>query len=82
VVVWFPHQKLLFGGCLVKSVDTNSIGNLADADVAEWPDTIRALWEMFPDVRTVVPGHFGWEKPGTLEHTLELLESRGKMQKE
>jgi len=37
IVVWLPDQKILFGGCLVKSAESAGLGNIADASLAEWP---------------------------------------------
>ena len=78
MVVWFPKERVLFGGCLVKSVDATDLGNIAEASLEEWPRTMRYLIEQCPDPRWVIPGHFGWDKPGALEHTLQLLEEKGK----
>jgi metallo-beta-lactamase class B len=73
IVVWLPEQKLLVGGCLIKSAQAKSIGNTKDADLAQWPATIKKVQEEFPHAKIVVPGH---DDPGGLEaltHTLELL---------
>ncbi len=78
VVVWFPKQRVLFGGCLVKSMDATDLGNIAEANLEEWPRTMRYLMEQCPDPQWVIPGHFGWDRPGALEHTLRLLEEHKK----
>ncbi len=73
IVVWIPDQRVLFGGCLVKSMDALGLGYTADADVPAWPGTIRLLQARFPSARLVVPGH---GLPGGVEllaHTLRLL---------
>lgn len=72
-VVWLPQQRILFGGCLVKSMEAQDLGNIHDADLAAWPATIRAVQARFPDVRTVVPGHQAWGDAALLQHTLDLL---------
>ena len=73
VVVWLAGPRVLFGGCLVKSADAESLGNTADADLAAWPGTIERLWGRYERVRIVVPGH---GRPGTrmlLAHTRALV---------
>jgi glyoxylase-like metal-dependent hydrolase (beta-lactamase superfamily II) len=75
-VVWLPRQRVLFGGCLVKSTEANNLGNLADADMAAYPATIRAVQHHFPEARIVVPGHQAWGGLELLAHTLMLLEQR------
>jgi metallo-beta-lactamase class B len=72
VTVWVPEDAVLFGGCLVKSLDSRNLGNTADADVKAWPGAIRALMAKYPDARIVVPGHGRWGGRELLSHTLEL----------
>ncbi len=75
IVVWFPRQRILFGGCLVKSTDVSGLGNVADADVHSWPASIRTVMKKFPSPVFVIPGHEGWSSNKSLEHTLELLKN-------
>lgn len=72
--VWFPRQKLLFGGCIVKSTDTNSLGNIAEADLKQWPLSIKKLIKRYPEVVTIIPGHGDWTDNSSLQHTLKLLD--------
>jgi metallo-beta-lactamase class B len=72
IVVWVNAQKVLFGGCLVKSTESKGLGNIADATISEWPVTIQQLVERYPGAVFVIPGHFGW-KGNPLKHTLGLL---------
>jgi len=73
IVIWIPAQKVLFGGCLIKSCDSQGMGNTADADLEHWDDAIKTLMTSFPDARYIVPGHQGWDCETPLENTLELL---------
>src|ERR1051325_5367206 len=36
IVVWFEKQKVLYGGCLIKSAGDNDLGNLGDASVNDY----------------------------------------------
>ncbi len=72
VTVWVPEDKVLFGGCLVKSLGSPNLGNTAEADLKAWPGSIRALQEKYPDARIVVPGHGPWGGADLLTHTLAL----------
>ena len=72
VVVWLPKSRFLVGGCAVRAAGTTALGNVADADVSEWPGSIRRVLERYGEADVVVPGH---GEPGgreLLEHTLEL----------
>ncbi|MEI1276964.1 subclass B1 metallo-beta-lactamase [Leptospira venezuelensis] len=73
LVVWLPESKILFGGCLVKSIESNEIGNIKDADLMEWPKTIHRLERIFPKISILVPGHQSWGGKESLQRTLELL---------
>jgi metallo-beta-lactamase class B len=73
IVVWFPADKVLYGGCFVKSTEADGLGNVADANVAEWPHSVRRLMDKYPHPAFVVPGHQGWSDRGSLQHTMDLL---------
>lgn len=73
IVVWLPQQKILFGGCFVKSTETNSIGNIADADIMQWPASIKNVMSKYRDAKYVIPGHQSWSNPNGLQHTLDIL---------
>lgn len=77
IVVWFGKQGILYGGCLVKSVENDNLGNIADANLVEWKTTMKNLVSRYPDPLYVIPGHFGWQSNRAVKHTLELLEKHG-----
>jgi metallo-beta-lactamase class B len=74
IVVWLPDQQILHGGCFVKSVAAFGLGNLADANTAEWANSVRRVQNQFGTARIVVPGHDEWTDTKALEHTIRLLE--------
>ncbi|HEY0679986.1 MAG TPA: BlaB/IND/MUS family subclass B1 metallo-beta-lactamase [Chitinophagaceae bacterium] len=73
IVIWFDKDKVLYGGCLVKSIESKDLGNLEDANVNEWPATIRKLQAKFKDPRFIIPGHGSWISKNSLDHTLKLI---------
>ncbi|GAB2579923.1 subclass B1 metallo-beta-lactamase [Spirosoma areae] len=73
IVVWLPNQQILHGGCFVKSVAAFGMGNIADANLNEWANSIRNVMSQFGTARIVVPGHEEWGDTKSLEHTLQLL---------
>ena len=72
VVVWIPEDKVLFGGCLVKSVGAGK-GNLADANVEAWPQTISRIKNQYPNLEHVIPGHGKAGGKELLDFTIELF---------
>lgn len=73
ITVWFPQYKVLFGGCLIKSLDSKDKGNIEDANVQQWPYSVKNLLEKYPDAETVIPGHGEWGSLDLIRHTLELV---------
>jgi metallo-beta-lactamase class B len=78
IVVWLPAQKVLFGGCLIKDTATMGLGNLSDAVLSDWPQSVRNVQTTFPDAELIVPGHQEAGDKRLLTHTLKLLEMRPK----
>jgi metallo-beta-lactamase class B len=72
VVAWLPKQGVLFGGCLIKSMDSQSLGNMAEGDLAAYPTTLRRVQVAYRHAKIVVPGHGDWGGPELIDHTLEL----------
>jgi len=72
VVAWLPKQQILFGGCLIKSLDSQSLGNTSDGDLAAYPVTLKRVKAAHPNAKIVVPGHGGWGGPELIDHTLKL----------
>jgi metallo-beta-lactamase class B len=76
VVAWLPRQRILFAGCLVKSLDSTSLGNTQDGDLAAYPATLRRLQATYPQAKIVVPGHGAWGGPELIEHTWRLCQEK------
>jgi glyoxylase-like metal-dependent hydrolase (beta-lactamase superfamily II) len=57
VVVWLPKERVLAGGCPVRAAGATSLGNVADADVAQYAASMRRVAERYPEAELVVPGH-------------------------
>jgi metallo-beta-lactamase class B len=73
IVLWFDRERVLYGGCLVKSAEAGDMGNLSDANMTAWPGTVRILQRKYPQAVYVIPGHQAWGDAGLLQHTLDLL---------
>lgn len=73
IVVWIPSEKILFAGCMVKSMDAKNLGNTVDGDLKAYPKTIHLLLQKFPTAKTVIPGHGDFGGIELINHTLGLL---------
>ncbi len=74
VVVYFPKRKILFGGCMIKSLNSKDAGYTADADMQKWPRSVEKVLDKYKDARIVVPGHGNYGDIGLIKHTIELLD--------
>ena len=72
VVVWLPKEKILFGGCFVKSLHNKTLGYTGDANIDEWPNSIQKVINRYPDIELVVPGHGKAGGVSLLTHTQKL----------
>lgn len=75
-VVWLPAEKILFGGCLLKSLDANGPGNIQDADLKAWPKTVRNVRQKFSQANIVIPGHMAIGDTSIFNHTINILEKK------
>ncbi len=72
IVIWFEKQKVLYGGCLIKSMDDNTLGNLSDASVKDYSTTIENVQKKYRKPKYIIPGHNDWTNTESLKHTLEM----------
>ena len=54
VFVYFPDQKILDAGSIIKE----QLGNIAKANLTEYPKTLRKLQAMGLEIKTVIAGHW------------------------
>ncbi len=78
LVVYVPGARLLFGGCAAHESARTTAGNVADAVLDAWPDSIRRVQRRYPDVEIVVPGHGVPGGPELLDHTISIVEGSGR----
>lgn len=73
VVVYFPNKKLLFGGCMVKSIKSKNLGFIGDSNIEQWPISLKKLLTRYRDAQIVVPGHGTSGSIDLISHTLTLF---------
>lgn len=74
IVAFVPEENILFGGCLIKSIGAGK-GNLADANLDEWPKTVKKIKKEYPELITVIPGHGKSGGIDLLDYTIQLFEN-------
>lgn len=74
IVVWFGKEKVLYGGCFIKSVSATDLGYLGDSNVPEWEKSIKKVQSKFKNPKYIIPGHEDWGNTESLNHTLKLVQ--------
>jgi metallo-beta-lactamase class B len=70
IFVYFPREQVLDAGSILKPY----LGNMANADVREYPKTLRRLQRMHLKIRIVVAGHWSAvQGPDLIEKYLGML---------
>jgi len=76
IVIWLPEDKILFGGCLLKSLQAKDRGNIKDADLKAWPVSVELVMKKYHDAMIVIPGHGEIGNTSVFQHTLDLLANK------
>lgn len=72
IIGYVPSEKIMFGGCLIKSLDAPK-GNLKDANIEDWPKTVEKVKREFPELEYVIPGHGKGGGIELLDYTINLF---------
>ena len=73
IIGYFPSDDIMFGGCLIKELGAGK-GNLDEANVDEWPKTVKKVKMKYPKVKTIIPGHGKSGGVELLDNTIKLFE--------
>jgi metallo-beta-lactamase class B len=74
IVVWIAEPRIVVGGCLIKTAETQSVGFIGDAVLNEWSNSVRKVGEQFSTASVVVPGHGEPGDKGLFQHTIDIIE--------
>lgn len=75
VVGYFPKEKVLFGGCLIKELDASK-GYLGDANTDKWSTTVDSVKHCFREAQLVIPGHGQYGSKELLDYTEKLFNTK------
>lgn len=73
VIGYFPEEKVIFGGCLIKETGAGK-GNLEDANIKAWPETVKKIKAKYPNTKIIIPGHGQLGGTELLDYTIKLFE--------
>lgn len=75
IVIWFGRQKILYGGCLIKGADDETLGYLGDANVKAYATTLKNVRNRFKAPKVIVIAHSDWHNINSLKHSIEMAEA-------
>lgn len=78
IVVWFDKDKILYGGCLLKSTEARDLGYVKEANLKAWPLTLNRVKQKFKAPKYIITGHQDWSDNNSIQHTLMLLQQHGR----
>ncbi len=73
IVVYFPDPQILFGGCLIKCLNSVGLGNTKEADIDNWDRAVTKIGETYPEIKFLIPGHGAFGNFNLLNHTIDLV---------
>jgi len=74
ITSYFPDEQLIFGGCMIKSINASK-GNLANANLNQWPKTVSKIKKAYPNLKIVIPGHGAYGDSKLLDYTITLFQT-------
>jgi metallo-beta-lactamase class B len=78
LVVYDRQNQILFGGCLVRSSYSKSMGNTRDGNINSWSKTVKKVKRKFKKAEIVITGHGPIDDRGALKHTIRLAKQAKK----
>lgn len=76
ITVWIPEYRILFGGCLIKSANSKTLGFIGEADLENWDLSVKRVKNEYDNIEIIVPGHGNYGDSKLLTHTIKLVEKQ------
>ncbi|MEM9601094.1 MAG: subclass B1 metallo-beta-lactamase [Pseudomonadota bacterium] len=73
LVAYLPDSRILYGGSAVRGGGAETLGNVDDADLDAWIQSLNWVKATYPDTRLVVPGHGKGGDLSLLDATITLI---------
>lgn len=72
IVIWFDKEKILYGGCLIKGVDDETLGYLGDANVTAYAATLKNVQKKYKQPAYIIIAHSDWKNIHSLKHSIKM----------
>lgn len=74
IVIWFPQEKVLYGGCLIKGASDTNLGFLGDGNVKEYANTLKRVRQKYQHPKHIIVAHSDWNDLNSLKHSIKMAE--------
>lgn len=75
IVAYLPDESILYAGCAVRGAGVGTLGNVEDANLSQWRESLQWLKVTYPDTQTVVPGHGKGSGLSLIDGTVALIDA-------
>lgn len=82
LIVYVPSANILYAGCAVRGAEATTLGNIVDADLKKWAESLAWTKATYPDAKTVVPGHGKGADLRLIDKTLQMIAAQVNSQNE
>lgn len=72
IVLWFPKQKILYGGCLIKGATATNLGYLGDGNIQAYLTTLQNVQFKYPKPKHILVSHHDWTKGDAMKQSIKL----------
>lgn len=72
IVVWFPKERILLGGCLIKGAEATHLGFLGDGNKQLYASTLENVKRKFPRPAFIIVSHNDWRNSNSLKHSIKM----------
>ncbi|HLV50511.1 MAG TPA: subclass B1 metallo-beta-lactamase [Flavobacterium sp.] len=73
IIGYYPEENIMFGGCLIKELNATK-GNLDDANVKAWSETVTRIKLTYPNAKLIIPGHGATGNKELMDYTIDLFQ--------
>lgn len=75
LIVYLPDVNILYAGCAVRGAGVSTLGNVNDADMTKWRESLLWTKATYPETKTVVPGHGKGANLSLIDATIALIDA-------
>lgn len=72
IVIWFPKEKILLGGCLIKGAKDKNLGFLGDGNINEYENTLLKVQQKYPNPTFIITTHSDWRDINSLKNSIRM----------